>query len=84
MLQIDFYTKEHCPLCDDAIELLELFKEEYPFMLNEHDIYTNDQWLEKYQLIIPVIDIGGKQLNAGQITYESINTLLQEATSAKK
>src|SRR5699024_2726548 len=39
MLQVYFYTKTHCPLCKDAKALLLLLQHDYPFDLEERDIY---------------------------------------------
>ncbi len=74
-----FYTKELCSLCDDAEALLSLFENEYPYELEKRDIYSNDLWLEQYQLEIPVIEIEGKQLNVEEINYNSIESLLKNS-----
>lgn len=77
MLHIHFYTKQHCPLCEKAKELLSLLQRTYPFKLEERDIYTNDQWLEAYQIRIPVVDINGQQLDANEMTYENLERMLK-------
>ncbi|WP_246001153.1 glutaredoxin family protein [Oceanobacillus piezotolerans] len=76
-----FYTKENCGLCNDANTLLELLREEFTFKTEYRDIYTNDVWLEKYQLTIPVIEVNGKQLNAVEINYESLHDLLEKEST---
>ncbi|KKE79636.1 glutaredoxin family protein [Bacilli bacterium] len=78
MLHINFYTKENCSLCVDAEALLSTFKRDYPYELEMRDIYSNDDWLEKYQLLIPVIEVNGKQLNCEEINYDSVKRLLKE------
>lgn len=80
MLHIHFYTKKNCPLCEDAKALLLLLQQDYPFELEERDIYTNDTWLEAYQISIPVVDINGVQLDASEMNYESLAELLKENT----
>lgn len=80
MLHIHFYTKKNCPLCEDAKALLLLLQQDYPFELEERDIYTNDTWLEAYQISIPVVDINGVQLDASEMNYESLAELLRENT----
>jgi glutaredoxin len=72
------YLKQNCPLCDDAKTLLDLLAGTYDFELEERDIYTNDAWLEKYQITIPVVDIGGSQLDANEMNYENLEALLRE------
>ncbi|WP_085991389.1 glutaredoxin family protein [Oceanobacillus senegalensis] len=78
MLHVIFYTKEICSLCDDAEALLSLFQRDYPYELERRDIYKKDEWLEKYQLQIPVVEVNGKQLNCEEINYDSLEKLLKE------
>src|SRR5699024_8120220 len=78
MLQVYFYTKTHCPLCEDAKALLLLLQHDYPFNLEERDIYTNDAWLEAYQISIPVVEMNGKQLDATEISYGTLERALKE------
>ncbi|RDW17081.1 glutaredoxin family protein [Oceanobacillus chungangensis] len=77
MFKITLYTKENCSLCIEAETLLSLFKSDYPYELEEKDIYENDELLERYQLLIPVIELNGKQLDCREINYESIERLLK-------
>ncbi|MFD1361630.1 glutaredoxin family protein [Lentibacillus salinarum] len=81
MQTIIVYTKENCPLCDEALATLQLLRHDYSFAIDERDIYTNDDWLETYQLQIPVIDINGTTLNCEQISYEAVEAALQVANS---
>ncbi|WP_067727150.1 glutaredoxin family protein [Oceanobacillus damuensis] len=76
MQQVILYTKATCTLCDEAEALLSSFKKDYPHQLIKRDIYSNEKWLERYQLEIPVIEIDGKQLNAEEINYNSLKLLL--------
>ncbi|MRH42035.1 glutaredoxin family protein [Aquibacillus halophilus] len=70
MKTVTFYTKQNCPLCDEAKQLLYLLKDEFNFEFDEIDIYTNDQLLEQYQLMIPVVSIDGQDVDYGQINYD--------------
>lgn len=78
MLNVILYTKENCSLCEEASGLLTILKHDYHFSLEERDIHTNDDWLERYQLEIPVIEVNGEQLNAEQINYETVKALLEK------
>lgn len=79
MRKLIFYTKENCSLCDDAKVLLDLLRHEYPFEMDERDIYTNDVWLEEYQLMIPVVKINNITLDCEQISYDSLEKALKES-----
>ncbi|WP_102028638.1 glutaredoxin family protein [Salirhabdus sp. Marseille-P4669] len=78
MNKVILYTKERCPLCVEAKELLHLFQDVYDFSIEEVDIYQDDELLEKYQLTIPVIEIGGELLDASTIDYLNVENLLQK------
>ncbi|MGY0693578.1 glutaredoxin family protein [Virgibacillus sp. FSP13] len=79
MFNVIFYTKENCSLCEDARSLLDLLQHDYSFTIEERDIYTNDEWLEEYQLLIPYVKINATELNCEQINYDSLEHVLKEA-----
>lgn len=67
-MEITFYTRDQCPLCQDAkLVLLEL-KKEYPALtIDERNIEEKDEWTEKYGLMIPVVEINGELIQYGII-----------------
>jgi len=77
MQKVIFYTKEVCSLCDDAYALLKMFQREYPFEIEKRDIYTNDEWLEEYQLLIPFIQINDTTLNCEEINIVSLENAIK-------
>ncbi|SDQ26609.1 Glutaredoxin [Virgibacillus subterraneus] len=79
MQNVIFYTKENCSLCDDARSLLDLLNYDYPFQLEERDIYSKDEWLEKYQLMIPVVKVNDTTLDCEEISYEELERVLKES-----
>lgn len=56
MVTLYFYTKKDCPLCEEGLVLLKHLQSAYSFQIEERDIYTRDEWLEKYQIRIPVVE----------------------------
>jgi len=78
MTKVIFYTSEICSLCEEAYALLTMFKQAYSFEIEERDIYTNDQWLEEYQLRIPVVEINGKQIDCEEISYDMLENVLKK------
>lgn len=80
MTKVIFYTKEVCSLCEEAYALLNMFKRDYVFEIEERDIYTNDKWLEEYQLRIPVVEVNGKQIDCEEMSYEALKDILKEKT----
>ena len=75
---IDFYTKENCLLCEEALTLLETLKTLYTFEINICDIHANDEWLEKYFLLIPVIDVNGTIVTGKDIHFTYLEQVIQE------
>lgn len=76
--QVKLYTRKQCPLCDDAKALLLMLQHEFDFSLEEVDIYQNDALLEKYQIMIPVVEIDGDEVDYGVIDLMLISTCLEE------
>lgn len=75
--EIILYTKETCPLCHDAKILLETILHDYDVVIREIDIYEDDDLLEKYQLMIPVVEIDGEEIDYGQIDPTKVMKRLQ-------
>jgi len=73
---IHFYTKDHCTLCDKALEQLKILEGEYPHQIERRDITSNVEWLRKYRVDIPVLEINGEELRAEDLTFESLEAFL--------
>lgn len=74
--KVVLYTKFHCPLCDDAHKLLQKLQLKIPFHIQTIDIYKDDVLLEKYGLMIPVIEVDGEEVDYGRINEEKIKKAL--------
>ena len=62
-LQLKFYTKSDCPLCDKAKIELQKIEAKLPFIsVEDIDITKNLGLFSKYKRLIPVLEINGKQL----------------------
>lgn len=61
------YTRSGCHLCETAKDILMKLKRECDFHYEERDISLNDDWTEKYGLMIPVVEIDGKEVQYGQV-----------------
>lgn len=82
MSKIQFFTKQDCLLCDEALDLVKLVIDQYDVQLEIVDIYTSDTLLEKYQLQIPVLKVKDEELYGEALTYDKIETLVQSACSS--
>lgn len=72
------YSKNNCSLCEKANKVLEDLREEFQFEIQEVDIYQDDTLLEKYQIMIPVVEIDGEEVEYGIIHKETIRKRLLE------
>jgi glutaredoxin len=75
---VHLYSKVDCPLCEKAKRVLQELQKEWNFEVKEIDIYKDDALLEKYQLMIPVIEIGGEEVAYGLIHKDVIRKRLLE------
>ncbi|WP_216831260.1 glutaredoxin family protein [Alkalihalobacterium elongatum] len=75
-LKVTFYTKENCSLCDNGLTVLKMVQEDIPFEIEMVDIYKDDELLEKYQVMIPVVSIDGEDIDYGIVSEEKIRKRL--------
>ncbi|MFD1863348.1 glutaredoxin family protein [Planococcus chinensis] len=66
---ITFYTRANCPLCEEARLMLQLVQEDFELDVQEVDIESDEALHEKYMLMIPVVEKGGKTIIYGNIGY---------------
>lgn len=81
-MHIRLYTKTNCPLCDKAKAVLTELLADYLFTLEEIDIYKDDELLEKYQLMIPVVELDGEVIGYGAIEKEAVKKRLRRAQNS--
>ena len=71
-LQVTFYTKAGCHLCEEARDMLDDIAAQAPFELTEVDIRSNPEIFEQYRYRIPVIIINNDTLLEGRIEYRDL------------
>ncbi len=79
MIQVYFYTKPGCCLCDDAVALLAYYGKRYPLQVEERNILENPAWFERYWDKIPVIEIEGGPILEVPIRPEDLEAALATA-----
>ena len=60
MTEVVVYTKDGCHLCERVISALKTLASEQPFDMATMDITTSAELFERYQYVIPVVEIDGK------------------------
>lgn len=64
MLQITFYTRKDCELCDQALKDLEALQEDFPHEIKLVDIDEEESLKAAYKDKIPVVAVGPYTLDA--------------------
>ncbi len=62
MKTIKLYSTIACHLCEQAEALIDNVGIPENYVLVKRDILDNQQWLEKYRVLIPVIEFDGNEL----------------------
>ncbi|RKU39554.1 glutaredoxin [Candidatus Poribacteria bacterium] len=72
-MQLQFYTKLDCSLCDEAKEVLESVKTKMSFIaIEEIDITKDLRLFTKYQHLIPVLELDGQRLFVHRIAEKKL------------
>ncbi|MEO7909378.1 MAG: glutaredoxin family protein [Roseiflexaceae bacterium] len=78
-LQVFFYSRPGCHLCDDAAELLEQLAQRIPITVVEINILADMDLYERYKHSIPVIALAGGPTLAAPIRADELERLLVES-----
>ncbi|MCT8140214.1 glutaredoxin family protein [Anaerobacillus sp. CMMVII] len=76
-MKVTYYTKENCSLCEKGLLVLEAIKKDFPLEIELVDIYKDDALLEKYQIMIPVVEINGEEVDFGILSEAKIRSYLK-------
>ena len=61
MTRVELYSKQRCPLCEDAVEVLQALRARYEFDLVLHDIAADPALWERFKYDVPVVFIAGER-----------------------
>jgi uncharacterized membrane protein len=64
MIEVTLYTRQNCPLCDEAKAMILSLESEIPLILKEIDIDFDTALKKKYGDLIPVIRVGPYMIKA--------------------
>ncbi len=82
MLNVTLYARKNCQLCEEAKAELNELQSQFPHRLAEVDISSDAALTAKYDLEIPVIEVGPYMLKA-PITRQKLAMYLGAATDRK-
>ncbi|KAJ8287273.1 hypothetical protein GJAV_G00049650 [Gymnothorax javanicus] len=80
---LTLFTKDPCPLCDEAKEVLEAYK--HKFVLQEVDITRpeNSVWYDRYKYDIPVFHLNGQFLMMHRVSLTLLEKRLAKIQDEK-
>lgn len=79
MATVTFYSKPNCPLCDKALEQIELARRQIPFDFVEVNILSDPEIYQRYKHDIPVVQINGVEAFRYRLTQTELLEKLGEA-----
>ncbi|RXJ01744.1 glutaredoxin family protein [Anaerobacillus alkaliphilus] len=77
-MKVTYYSKENCSLCDKGLLVLEQINKDFPLTIEVVDIYKDDDLLMKYQIMIPVVEIAGEEVDYGILSEAKIRDFLEK------
>lgn len=77
--KITFYTKPHCPLCDEALTILRNLQNQRRFELSEVNILEDPALYEKYKHDIPVAEWEGQEIFRHAVDAKALRKVLKGA-----
>lgn len=76
--KLRLYSREKCPLCDKAKLILKEVQDELGIDYEEIDIYSSDELIETYGLMIPVVEFHGEIIQYGQVDKKVLYQCLKK------
>ncbi|MGX9135805.1 glutaredoxin family protein [Rummeliibacillus sp. JY-2-4R] len=71
-MEITYYSRPGCGLCEDGKRMLKLVREDIPFDVKEVNIEDDEVLHEKYMLMIPVVEKDGEIIQYGALDYVTL------------
>jgi glutaredoxin len=75
--EVRLYGKPGCHLCEDARAMLDRLTVRYPMNIVEVDIRQDPALFREYDILIPVIEIDGKEKLQAPVTERAMRRALR-------
>ncbi len=78
MIEVTFFTKDCCPLCDAAFFVVKKLQVRFGFQLTRVDISEpqNRQWFGLYGNDIPVVHVNGREVARHRVSERELRKML--------
>jgi hypothetical protein len=60
VITVVLYGRAGCHLCEDALASITRVRSRVPFVLEQRDIESDEEWFKRYLERIPVVEIDGE------------------------
>jgi glutaredoxin len=81
MITIELFSREDCPLCHEAREVLERVQRDIPFTMKEVHVVPGTPFYEAYDAFIPVVHINGIFAFKSRVDERLLRDKLRQLTS---
>ena len=81
-LQLIFYTRERCHLCNEALQILERYQKQYGFTLETKNVDESAEWTNAFGNWVPVVEINGKVRFKGHVNEVLLRRVLESEPEA--
>ena len=71
-MELKFYSRPGCSLCDEGLLILKLLQDDFSFDIDIINIEEDETLHEKYMLMIPVVEKDGEILQYGILNYVTL------------
>ena len=82
-LQVVFFTRQGCHLCEDAWEMLQAEQRRYRFALSVVDVDSDPELVQAHGTCVPVVMVNGRVRFRGQINKALWRRLLRAEASRR-
>lgn len=81
-MRLTVYVKECCPLCDQALHVIEGVRRSTRFEYDVVDITTDSDLFERYRNLIPVVSYTGEDLFYGKVSAHRLESIVRRICGA--
>ena len=81
MILVELFSKKDCPLCDEALAVLEKVRKEIPFHLKETKLLPGEDSFEEYKEDFPVVHINKRFAFKHRVNENMLKIRLQQVAS---
>jgi len=71
-MKVNYYSRPDCSLCEEGLLTLKLVQSDVQFEIDVINIEENEEFHEKYMLMIPVVEKDNEIIQYGNLDYVTL------------